>query len=230
MAPATAVRCFWSTALLLAAVNVARSLGFLWRPWIAAAVLVAGLAVIALAARATAADVGLEPGEAGRGLRYGGAACLVILLGLALAAVLPGLNDVLHDSRADISGARLGSDVARIVLITVIPEELAFRGLLLGSALVLWRPWRAALASSVLFGLWHIAPTLHTMSDNTAARGLSESTGGRALIVMGAVLSTFAAGLVFSWLRLRSRSLLAPALAHIGTNALALIVAWFVIH
>ena len=228
--PATALRCFWRTALLLAAVNVARTAGLLWRPWLAAALLVGGVAVLALAARASAADLGLEPGHAGRGLRYGVAACLVVLVVLAVAAALPGTSDFLHDSRAEVSAARLGYDVAVIVLVTVIPEELAFRGLLLGSALVLWRPWRAAVASSVLFGLWHIAPTLHTMSGNTAVRGLSGSTSGRALVVLGAVLSTFAAGLAFSWLRLRSRSLAAPALAHVATNALALTVAWFVVH
>ncbi len=230
MTPAAAVPCFWRTALLLAAVNVARTSGLLWRPWLAAVVLVGGVAVLALAARATAADLGLELGEAGRGLRYGGAACLVVLVVLAVAAALPGTSDFLHDSRAEVSGAQLGYDVAVIVLVTVIPEELAFRGLLLGSALALWRPWRAAVASSALFGLWHIAPTLHTMSGNAAVRGLSGSTGGKALVVMGAVLSTFAAGLVLSWLRLRSRSLVAPALAHVATNALALIVAWFVVH
>ena len=230
MTRASAVRCFWQTALLLALVNVARTFGLLWRPWLAATLIVIGVAVTALAARATAADLGLEPGAVGRGLRYGLAACLAVLVVLAVGAALPGANGLLHDSRAEVSGTRLGYDVAVIVLITVIPEELAFRGLLLGSALVLWRPWRAAVASSVLFGLWHIAPTLHTMSGNRAVHGLSESTGGRAVVVMGAVLSTFAAGLAFSWLRLRSRSLAAPVLAHVGTNALALVVAWFVVH
>jgi membrane protease YdiL (CAAX protease family) len=33
----------------------------------------------------------------------------------------------------------------------------------------------------------------------------------------------------FAWLRLRSRSLVAPVLAHIATNGVALVVAWFVL-
>jgi len=33
------------------------------------------------------------------------------------------------------------------------------------------------------------------------------------------------AGGVFAWLQLRSESLLAPVLAHLGTNAIALVVA-----
>ena len=41
---------------------------------------------------------------------------------------------------------------------------------------------------------------------------------------------TFVAGLVFAWLRLRSRSLVAPVLAHVATNGLALVAAWAVAH
>ena len=116
------------------------------------------------------------------------------------------------------------------MLLTAIPEEFAFRGVLLGSALKRWRPWRASLVTSVLFGLWHIAPTLHTMSDNHVFRGEAGSVAGQALLVLGAVLVTSGAGLVFCWLRLRSGSLIAPVLAHAATNGLALTVAWFTVH
>ena len=40
-------------------------------------------------------------------------------------------------------------------------------------------------------------------------------------MVAGAVLVTFVAGLAFAWLRLRSRSLVAPVLAHVATNGFA---------
>ena len=46
----------------------------------------------------------------------------------------------------------------------------------------------------------------------------------------GAVVVTFLAGLVFAWLRLRSRSLVAPVLAHVATNGLALVAAWVLAH
>jgi membrane protease YdiL (CAAX protease family) len=116
------------------------------------------------------------------------------------------------------------------VLLTAIPEELAFRGVLLGSALRLWSPLRASLITSALFGLWHIAPTLHTMSDNRAVSGLAASVGGQVLVVFGSIAVTSIAGLAFCWLRLRSRSLIAPIMAHIATNGLALTVAWFAVH
>ena len=54
-----------------------------------------------------------------------------------------------------------------------------------------------------------------------AASGLSQTT---AMIV----LATTAAGSVFCWLRLRSGSLLAPFLAHVGTNSVSTAIAWAV--
>jgi membrane protease YdiL (CAAX protease family) len=45
--------------------------------------------------------------------------------------------------------------------------------------------------------------------------------------VVAAVVVTFVAGMVFSGLRLRSGSVLAPMLAHLGTNGVTLVVAWF---
>ena len=83
---------------------------------------------------------------------------------------------------------------------------------------------------SALFGLWHIAPTLHTMTDNREFAGAAASTAGKILLVLGAIAVTFVAGLVFCWLRLRSKSLLAPVLAHAATDGLALTVAWFAVH
>jgi membrane protease YdiL (CAAX protease family) len=140
--------------------------------------------------------------------------------------VIPATNGFLHDSRAAISGGRLFYElVVTISLGTVVPEELAFRGVLLGAALRLWTTWRAVLVTSVLFGLWHVAPTLHTMSDNQSVRHASA-----VLVVLGAVAVTSAAGVIFCWLRLRSRSLVAPAIAHFATNGLALAVAWFAVH
>ena len=41
---------------------------------------------------------------------------------------------------------------------------------------------------------------------------------------------TFAAGMAFSWLRLRAGSVLAPMLAHLATNGVTLVVAWFALH
>ena len=225
------MRCFVQTVAVLVAFTLARTFGLLGPPAVAAGLLVAALIIVAWDGGLTRDDLGLGWKQVPAGLRYGGAAFGLVLLVLVIAALIPATNGFLHDSRAQISAGRLGYELGvSIVLLTAIPEEFAFRGVLLGSALKRWGPWRASLVTSVLFGLWHIAPTLHTMSDNHVFRGEASSVAGQVLLVLGAVVVTFGAGLVFCWLRLRSGSLVAPVLAHVATNGLALAVAWFVVH
>jgi membrane protease YdiL (CAAX protease family) len=223
-------RCFVQTVGVLVLFSVARAFGLLGPAVLSVSLLTAALILIAWSAGATRADLGLAPADMRAGLLYGAGAFGVVLLVLLVAAVVPAINGFLHDSRAQIAGGRLLYQLGvSIVLLTAIPEEFAFRGVLLGSALRLWGPWRASLITSALFGLWHIAPTLHTMSDNRAVSGASASAGGRVLLVVGSVAVTFVAGLVFCWLRLRSRSLIAPVMGHAAVNGLALTVAWFAV-
>lgn len=224
-------RCFLGTVGVLVAFTVARAWVSLGPPVVSVTVLTAVLALIAWATGATRADLGLGRADIRAGLGYGAGAFGIVLLVLLVAAVIPVTNGFLHDSRAQITGGRLLYALGvSIVLLTAIPEEFAFRGVLLGSALRLWGPWRASLITSALFGLWHIAPTLHTMRDNRAVGGAAATTGGQVLLVLGSIAVTFIAGLAFCWLRLRSRSLIAPVMAHAATNGLALTVAWFAVH
>lgn len=224
-------RCFVQTVTVLVLFTVVRSFHVLGPLPVSIGLLTAALAVIAWRAGATAADLGLGRAGVLAGLGYGAAACLAVLLVLLVAAVIPATGGFLHDSRAQISGGRLLFELGvPIVLLTAIPEEFAFRGVLLGSGCRLWGPWRASLVTSALFGLWHIAPTFGTMTDNQEFRGAASSALGQALLVLGAVAVTFLAGLAFCWLRLRSRSLIAPVMAHAATNGLALTVAWFTLH
>jgi CAAX protease family protein len=227
----SAGRCFILTVAVLVLFTIARGYGLLGPNVVAVSLLMAALVLIAWSSGATFDDLGLGRANIGAGLRYGAGAFGVVLLVLLAAAAIPATNGFLHDSRAQIDGGRLLYELGvSIVLLTAIPEEFAFRGVLLGSALRLWGPWRASLITSALFGLWHIAPTLHTMSDNHVFRGEAGSVAGRVLLVLGSIAVTFVAGLIFCWLRLRSRSLIAPVMAHVATNGLALTVAWFAVH
>jgi uncharacterized protein len=224
-------RCFAQTVGLLVLFTVAREFHVLGPLAVSMGLLTAGLALIAWRAGATAADLGLGRADVRAGLGYGAAALGAVLAVLLVAAVIPATSGFLHDSRAQISGGRLLYELGvPIVLLTAIPEEFAFRGVLLGSGLRLWGPWRASLVTSALFGLWHIAPTFGTMADNHEFRSTAASVTGEVLLVLGAIAVTFVAGLLLCWLRLRSKSLIAPVMAHIATNGLALTVAWFAIH
>ncbi len=213
------------------AFSVVRGLGLAGPPGVSIPVLTAVLALVAWSAGASAADLGLERAAVPAGVRYGAAAFGTVAVVVLLAAVLPLTQPMLHDARGEITGGRLLYEVTVVVvLLTAIPEEFAFRGVLLGSSTALWGPRRAAVATAILFGLWHIQPTLQTMSDNRALGGATAQPAGRVALVAGAVVVTSLAGLVFAWLRLRSRSLVAPVLAHVATNGLALVAAWVLAH
>jgi uncharacterized protein len=112
--------------------------------------------------------------------------------------------------------------LVRIPRGTALSEELIFRGGLLGFYGRRHSFWRAALMSSLVFGLWHVLPAVGSVSSNAAGETLS-STAARAAGVAGTVVATGAAGMVFCWLRKRSGSVLAPAITHAALNGLAVI-------
>jgi membrane protease YdiL (CAAX protease family) len=80
--------------------------------------------------------------------------------------------------------------------------------------------------SSLLFGLWHVLPTIEVLELNDLYSGSSLAFGGA---VTGAVAVTAAAGFGFCWLRLRAGSVLAPVLAHAATNSIAFAAGWLVV-
>jgi len=203
---------------LMAAANIARSL---WLPEVSHLVFNLGLTVIVvyLGRRAglMGEDLGLDNWQ--RGAAFGAAAIGLIAIGLITAALLSTtivqIADAFDDDRANISMAELLVRVIVIIPIgTALAEELMFRGVIFGLLIKMRAP--AILVSSALFGLWHLLPA-----------GLDQGNGDQTLANIATTFAaTFGAGLFFGWLRLRSASLLAPVLAHIGTNSGALITAW----
>jgi membrane protease YdiL (CAAX protease family) len=136
----------------------------------------------------------------------------------------------LNDHYATMSGALLASMII-IPLQTVIPEELAFRGVLHGALDRAWGFRGVAAAGSLLFGLWHIATSMGLTTSNVGFTDLFGAglVGVIAGVVM-AVLATGAAGFVFTWLRRRSGSLIAPIALHWSLNGLGALAAALVWH
>src|SRR5215470_16029032 len=133
--PVRARRCLVESVCVLAVFNVARALGLLGPSLVAAATLFAVMALIAWSERLTLTDLGLRRDALSTGLVWGLGAFGVVFLVLLLSAVIPATNGFLHDSRAAISGSQMFYDLfISILLGTVIPEEFAFRGVLLGAA------------------------------------------------------------------------------------------------
>ena len=188
--------------------------------------LTACLAGIARAQGLRVADLGLARASWPAGLRWGAVAAAVVAAAYALGFLVAPLRDALPHGDAGIGRGALWAVLVVVPLGTVLPEELAFRGVLL-ALLGRRHDARAATAvSSALFGLWHIVASLGGGTANaTIAGAVGADAAGTTLRVVATVLFTSLAGVVLCWLRLRSGSLLAPALAHWTVNGLGVIVA-----
>jgi membrane protease YdiL (CAAX protease family) len=173
------------------------------------------------------ADLGLGRDRAARGLRVGLAASVPVVAVVAAAAALPATRRWFHDERATAAGTgqALYHILVRIPLGTAVAEEAMFRGALLGLLLQRGSRARAVAVSSILFGCWHVLPTLETLTLNPVGAVVGDDPARTGGAVLAAVAVTAAAGLGFSWLRLRGDSLLAPVVAHAAVNGSAFVAA-----
>jgi membrane protease YdiL (CAAX protease family) len=188
--------------------------------------LVVAAGVVLLAHRLVApAEMGLT--EWARGARWGGVVMVATLVVYATAAIV--VPDVFEDRRVGGGVATLlYHALVRIPLGTVLLEELSFRGALPAVLAQRWSTLQAYVVASVLFGLWHILPAWSIGDVNPVADDvLGEGWVGHAAGIVLAVAGTFVAGMMLCLLRHLSRSLLAPALAHVATNSLGYTFAWF---
>ena len=177
------------------------------------------------------AELGLGREHWRSGLAYALAAVGLVLAVIAVGALLPWTRPMfLNNHYATLSGALVASMII-IPLQTVIPEELAFRGVLHGALDRAWGFRGVAAAGSLLFGLWHIASSLGLTSNNVGfTRILGGGVPGMLAGVAMAVVATAAAGFVFTWLRRRSGSLIAPIALHWSLNGLGALAAALVWH
>jgi uncharacterized protein len=192
----------------------------------------AALSVIAARNRGVSwAHMGMYPGRLGRGIRIGLITALPVAAVVGLGTVVPGTRVYFRDERARGGGTRhvLFEALVRIPLGTALPEEVIFRGALLGLFTQRHSPVAAASLSSILFGLWHVLPTLRTLPLNPAGARAHGNPKRTASAVLAAVTATTLAGYGLAWLRFRSGSLAAPAVAHASLNATAYLAARFAV-
>jgi uncharacterized protein len=176
-------------------------------------------------------DLGLGREHWKSGFGYALGAVAVVASVIAVGVLLPMTRPMfMNNHYATISGALIASMVV-IPLQTVIPEELAFRGVLHGALHRAWGFRGVAVAGSLLFGLWHVATSLGLTSSNV---GFTRLFGGGFVGMLAgvtlAVVATGSAGFVFSWLRRRSGSLIAPIALHWSLNGLGALAAALVFH
>lgn len=187
-------------------------------------------ALVAMARRSGVSweELGFEHGR--RGAVIGGAlaagVAAVYTIGISYSRTRP----FFHDERAlSLTRARvLEEALLQVPFGTVLLEEVGFRGAL--HALLRRRHGEpaATAVSSVLFGLWHVLPAADMARANPALSGVAAGEDPRRLdtarVVAGSVISTAAAGVLFTELRRRG-GLLAPSMLHLATNSLGYLFA-----
>jgi predicted Abi (CAAX) family protease len=139
---------------------------------------------------------------------------------VATAVAIPSTRRLLADEKiTGTSPAEAAFEtLLRIPLETALAEEVIFRGVLLALGQRSRSNGWAVGTSSVLFGLWHVVPTLGSLARSANGR----SSGGRVAASTTAVVATTAvAGAGFAGLRLLSGSVIAPIIAHATVNMVA---------
>ena len=172
------------------------------------------------------AGLGLAPERLRAGARVGLVVGAPIVAGIAAASRVHATSGYFDDAR--VRGAtprKVAYEAAvRIPIATALGEELIFRSALLGLFRRKHSTVTAVAASSLLFGVWHVLPTLESLARNPPADG-DHSVIHKLGVVAGTVAATTAAGVGFSLLRLRSGSVLAPVIVHAAINSSAFIAA-----
>ncbi len=176
-------------------------------------------------------SMGLRGDRVRRGTRVGLLVMGVIAVGVVLAIAIPSTREIFKDDRVIEHSLwwALAQALIRIPIATAFYEEVLFRGIVFGMLVRRNSPLIAALWTSLLFGFWHILPTIDTLKVNPAG-DLFSGIAGFVIAIVGAVGGTMLAGLAFLWIRLYANSTAASILAHIGTNSLAMLGAVFVVH
>jgi membrane protease YdiL (CAAX protease family) len=187
----------------------------------------AGLTAFAARSGCSRGELGIDRADVRSGLRLGLGAAAVAAGMVAGAVAVPASRRFFDDRRVrDVSRAEAAYHLTvRIPLATALAEELLFRGALLA----LFRQQRsdaaAVLWTSLLFGAWHVLPTMEHYEGNAVSEVIADRGRGRWLAVLATGLSTAGSGAAFALLRLRSRSVLAPVLAHAAINIASYVAA-----
>lgn len=188
----------------------------------------AGVVAVTRAGRLDWHDLGVSARALRRGrwwsLGFFGLFTVGFIAVALLARVLPTLASWVQDLEVHdvLPGSELYQALVAIPLGTVLVEEVAFRSALPALLMRAGAGTRAAIiGSAVLFGLWHVAPSLTTAMADPAR------TIPVWVVVLGTVVFTTTAGVGLGWLRHRSGSLLPPILVHLATNSFGVGLLWF---
>ncbi|SDJ09766.1 CAAX protease self-immunity [Frankineae bacterium MT45] len=177
-------------------------------------------------------ELGLGRDRLGVGARWAAILIALVVAVYLVAVLIPLTRKAFLDDRYHTGvAAALFTAFVRIPLGTVLLEEVAFRSVLWGLLSRVMRQRWVLITTSLLFGCWHVLPSLNLAASNEAVRSVLGGSAGAARVaaIVGAVLFTSLGGLLFGELRRRSGSLLPSLGLHWATNALGVLfglLAW----
>lgn len=137
-----------------------------------------------------------------------------------------------HDERIkELSAGRLVFQaLVEVPFGTVLFEEIAFRAVLFSMLARRFGVITAIVVSALLFGIWHVLPSVGTHESNPALGSVvGEGRRGNILAILASVLTTTAAGVLFTLMRIVSGSVVAPMGLHWATNGLGYAFSWVLI-
>jgi uncharacterized protein len=184
------------------------------------------LVVLARSSGSTAHDLGLDRRHLAGSLGAGAAGAGIVAAGYGLVLVTRLESDIFDDERVTVlpTTTSLWHLFVRIPFGTVLAEEVTFRAVLPVLLASCRGPvWLPGAVSSLLFGLWHVLPSLKLARSNAAMRRLvhARATGAAAL----AVGMSTVAGFVLHLLRQRTEHVAAPVLIHLAANTVGFVIA-----
>lgn len=166
------------------------------------------------------------------GLIWAAASIGLVTLVYVIGASIKKTRAAFHDERmSDLTGGRLAFQaLIEVPFGTVLFEEIAFRAVLFSMLARRFGVGWAIVISAVVFGLWHVLPSLGTHEQNPALGSVVGSgTKGNVLAVLASVVTTTIAGVVFAGMRILSGSVFAPMGLHWATNGLGYAFSWVII-
>jgi membrane protease YdiL (CAAX protease family) len=188
----------------------------------------AGLVGVSLAAARfiglNAAALGIRRAGALRGAVIGalaaGAIAAVDVVVLRLAPSIIG-HPVGYSPLARVSADELGRHIALFLpLGAVIPEEVAFRGVLLSGLLPRLGVRAAVTASAIAFAVWHGTVAVFTVMNTSLPVVLIVPA------IAGALVIVFVGGVIIAGLRVATGTLTTSIAAHWVFNAVILVGLW----
>ena len=169
-------------------------------------------------------------GNPAYGLIWGGVSVAVISGAMAAGVAIPRLHPLFADERVlGTSGRQVAlKSLIEVPLGTVALEEVVFRSVLLGLLTATYGTVWGVVGSSFLFGLWHILPALEMHDSHSLTSQLGSGWWGKLTTVLGTILATGGAGVLFAMLVVWTGSVIAPIGLHWAMNSTGSIAAWLV--